>query len=132
MQRSSAGLIMFFLIFNALTSLANAGQQYAATPQPASASSGGTTVMELSHTGSFTTQQFTVASDWAVSYSYDCSKISGDDAGFVLSVQGGDYMVPTSKQGIKGEDTYYGHDAGTYYLVITSDCAWHLRVDEER
>lgn len=82
--------------------------------------------------GSKQTKSFKVGKDAAVAYTYDCSGAFADAGYFILEAQppGEDYstimLANTSDK--SGSDTSYIHDAGFYYLTVTSVCSWTIKV----
>jgi hypothetical protein len=85
-------------------------------------------ILHLAKSGSATTNAFTVSSTWAISWRFACSK-AGSDNTFKLAVQGGSsYILPITKNGLNGSDTTYFHQAGTYYIELTTQCAWKIAV----
>ena len=84
-------------------------------------------ILQLAKSGSTTTDRFTVGSTWAISWQFDCSK-AGSDNTFKLAVQGSSYTLPIIKSGLSGSDTTYFHQPGTYYIELTTQCAWKIAV----
>jgi hypothetical protein len=84
--------------------------------------------LHLAKSGSITTDPFTVGSTWAISWRFDCSK-AGNANTFKLAVQGGSsYILPITKSGLNGSDITYFHQPGTYYIELTTQCAWKIAV----
>ena len=77
-------------------------------------------------------RKFTAAGDWDLAYSYDCAKF-GQSGNFAVEVMG-DGGTPSlsnpgvNELGMKGADVTHEHNGGTYYLSVTSECAWTVRV----
>jgi hypothetical protein len=88
------------------------------------------TLLDVSHAGSLTTGAFTVAPEWAIWYTYDCTRSKGG-AGFVVTVQGGRFEEPIVAHDLQGSSTSYYHDAGTYFLEINSRCRWRVKVSNQ-
>jgi hypothetical protein len=87
-------------------------------------------VLQTSGNGTKTTKQFTVAADWSVKYSYDCSSMMGQ-GNFIVTENGGDNDgVPiVNLLGAKGSDVTYQHsDSGQHSLEINSECNWTVTV----
>jgi hypothetical protein len=90
--------------------------------------------------GGQTTEVFTVASDWDVRWSYDCSPSlhnlfrKVDHCDFFLTVkQMSDCQVSPENQGInrnrvKDQGLVHYHTGGTFYIVVESDGSWTATV----
>jgi hypothetical protein len=89
----------------------------------------------MSGTGTQTTKEFTAAGPWSIAWSFDCGTDSGGS--FFLDVFNASDHTPDFKNrgvDVEGEqhDSATSHFAnpGTFYLQITSTCAWSIRVFE--
>ena len=96
-----------------------------AAPKPTSR-----TVLAMSGDGLKQTQTFTVTSDWAVHYSYNCSNF-GQAGNFIVYEDYPNGDVLTSELAKSGSDTTYEHDGGKHSLEISSECSWSIRVVDE-
>jgi len=86
---------------------------------------------ELSGFGPQYTKQFTADGDWDVEWSYDCSNLKHPDR-LIVSVYDSTGRVskdtpPVVQFGAKGSGTQHYHQAGTYFLGVTSRCTWHAK-----
>jgi surface rod structure-forming protein G len=89
-------------------------------------------LLDIRGSGIRQTQKFTASGDWTLTYTFDCSNfgmqgnfqvyIYNDDGS--LSTDGGPNDLATN-----GGTTDYYYDAGTHYLEINSECAWHVTVN---
>lgn len=88
-------------------------------------------VVDTGGTGNQTTANFTVAANqWAIAYTYDCASAGGEGS-FIVNVHSSDNtssQQAVSELGANGQDSATEHGSGTYYISITSPCAWHLTV----
>jgi hypothetical protein len=108
----------------------------AAATQPASAPAAAPaamqTLLDISGSGSKTTESFTAAGPWDLIWSYDCSSFAekGNFAVFVYDNNGNMSFDNSgvNQLGASGSDTEYYHTGGTYYLEVNSECNWHMQV----
>jgi hypothetical protein len=88
-------------------------------------------VVDLGGTGSKSTANFTVAANqWTIAYTYDCANAGGEGS-FLVNVHSSDgtsSQQAVSELGANGQDSTVEHGSGTYFLSVTSACAWHLTV----
>ena len=106
--------------------------QPAPAPAPKPAPTAPQTLLEISGSGSKTTESFTTAGAWNLTYSYDCSSF-GDRGNFQVFIYNGDGSMSFSNSGVNqlgasGSDTDYYHTGGTFYLEVNSECSWHIQV----
>jgi hypothetical protein len=138
----AGGLILIFIILAAMTSKSSTtsttstpaapdkttSQQTQASAAPAHTPQ---VLLDLTGTGTKTTQKFTAASDWDLSWSYDCNSSLGNTGNFIVSIYNGDGSLSTDNQevnqlGAKGADVEHYHTGGTFYLEVNSECSWHV------
>lgn len=100
-----------------------------ASPAGPPASTG--VVVDTGGTGNQTTANFTVAGNqWLVAYTYDCANAGGEGS-FIVNVHSSDgtsSQQAVSELGANGQNSVTEHGSGTYYISVTSACAWHLTV----
>lgn len=130
-----------FVIIIALTAVAGSlsgsresgpipGAQSAASPStPAAAPK---TLLDIDGNGSKTTEKFTTQGDWDLRYSYDCSAFGGQ-GNFQVYIYNGDGSPSFANSGVNqlgasGSDVDHYHTGGTFYLVMNSECRWHVQV----
>ena len=81
--------------------------------------------------GNQTTANFTVAANqWTIGYTYDCAAAGGEGS-FIVNVHSSDNTSShqaVSELGANGQNSTQEHGSGTYYISVTSPCAWHLTV----
>lgn len=100
------------------------------TPPAAPAAPAKSVVLTVSGNGIKTTKQFTVADNWSLKYTYDCSSF-GSQGNFQVMEQGGDNdgMPLVNELAAKGSDVTYQHsDAGQHSLEVNSECSWTVTV----
>lgn len=90
------------------------------------------TLLDLSGSGTKTTQKFTAAGDWDLAWSYDCSNF-GYQGNFIVSVYNGDGTMSFTNSGINqlgksGSDVDHYHQGGTFYLQVNSECKWKINI----
>ncbi len=85
-------------------------------------------LLDVQGNGMKTTQSFSAPGDWVVAYAYDCSNFgqAGVFSVFLYSEDGTLVAGIANQEGISGNDSSYVHQSGTFYLVIDSECAWHI------
>ena len=90
------------------------------------------TRLELTGSGSKTTEKFTVGPEWTVEWSYECTGQFASAGLFNLIPKGSDavFLLPVmSSPGTpKAADTQHYHEAGEFYLDVLSTCDWHIVV----
>lgn len=91
-------------------------------------------MLDISGSGSKSTQTFTVASSWQMKWSYDCSSF-GDQGNFQVYVYTSGGSLSFENAGVNqlgngGSDIEYYHTGGSYYLEVNSECNWHLTVQD--
>ena len=89
------------------------------------------TLLNISGSGTKTTQKFTASGDWDLVWTYNCAAF-GDGGNFIVDVKNGD-GTDSDNQGVnqlgaKGSDTEHFHVPGTFYLEVTSECSWTIKV----
>jgi hypothetical protein len=88
------------------------------------------TLLDLSGSGSKTTETFRVSGEWDLQWSYDCANFG--QAGILqVYIESKGALLPTvgvNQTGTRGRGTEHYHTAGTYYLEVNSVCAWTMKV----
>lgn len=102
---------------------AQAAAQPAAAPQ---------VLLSIKGSGTKTTQSFTAAGAWDLSYTYDCSGFD-DQGNFQVYVYNNDGSMsfenaPVNELGSGGSDVEHYHTGGTFYLEVNSECSWSVTV----
>lgn len=100
--------------------------------KPAPAPAAMQTLLDISGSGSKTTESFTAAGAWNLIWSYDCSNF-GSKGNFQVFIYDGNGNMSFDNSGVNqlgasGSDTDYYHVGGTYYLEVNSECSWHVTV----
>ncbi len=85
-------------------------------------------LLQVSGSGTKSTQTFTAPSSWTLDYSYDCSSY-GYKGNFQIMTYTADGNMdfsntPVNQLGKSGSDTEYYHSGGQLYLEINSECSW--------
>ncbi len=96
-------------------------------PAPAPAPHVPQVLLQVSGSGSKSTQTFMAPSTWTLDYSYDCSSFGSQGNFQIFIFNGSGAMVPLSgpnQLGMSGSDTEYYHSGGQLYLEINSECSW--------
>jgi hypothetical protein len=106
----------------ALVMVACGGAAVLLSDSPASASVVATFSSQQTGT-SGQTAQFTVAGPWTIAWTYDCSNAYGGSGVFGISYQGNLNIGP-NESGTSGSGTDYYTDAGTFSLLVNSECNW--------
>jgi hypothetical protein len=91
------------------------------------------TVATFTGTGSQNTRDFTVTSDWKLSYSFSCASL-GESGTFQVSEDGGKDLSGLTVNDLaesKSSSVSASNDAGKHYLAIASQCSWKLQVIDE-
>ena len=91
-------------------------------------------MLDVSGSGSKSTQTFTVSDSWQMKWSYDCSSF-GDRGNFQVYIYTSDGAMSFDNNGVNqlgssGSDTEYYHTGGSYYLEVNSECSWHITVQD--
>lgn len=92
-----------------------------------------TLVTTFSGSGQQKTAQFTVGTNWGISYAFDCTSFGGT-GNFVVFTDGGSDFNGVSVNDLaasKSAVTYAYGDPGTHYLEINSECSWTVKVYDE-
>ena len=88
-------------------------------------------LLDVTGTGIKSTNKFTAAGDWDLTWSYDCSAF-GSNGNFAVALYGQNSNdvrgILVNELGAKGNDVTHQHDAGTFFLQMNSECAWHVTV----
>jgi hypothetical protein len=108
---------------------ANTSAPVVQTPKPAPQP---TAQLNISGSGSKSTQTFTVGKSWTLDWTYDCSNFGGK-GNFQVFVYTADGSMSFNNSGVNqlgasGADTEYYHTAGSYYLEVNSECNWTISV----
>jgi hypothetical protein len=110
----------------------DSGQKAAPAPSPKAAPSpkGPQTLLEESGQGNKTTESFTAAGNWDLSWSYNCSAFGAQGNFVVWTKDTSGHMVvdPVNSLGDSGQDVEHYHQGGTIYLEIESECSWLVKV----
>jgi hypothetical protein len=93
-------------------------------------------LLALKGSGTKTTQKFSAASDWDLQWTYDCRAFIGGYPGghgnFIVDVLNGDgsrsQNQGTNQLGVKDQGVEHFHVGGTFYLEVTSECTWTMKV----
>jgi hypothetical protein len=87
-------------------------------------------LLDLSGNGTKTTQKFTAASDWDLNWSYDCTSFDNSGNFQVMIYNGGGSLSTdntlVNQLGSKDSGVEHYHTGGTFYLVVNSECSWHV------
>jgi hypothetical protein len=89
-------------------------------------------LLDIDGNGTKTTEKFTTQDDWDLHYSYDCSAF-GQQGNFQVYIYNGDGSLSFANSGVNqlgasGSDVDHYHTGGTLYLVVNSECRWHVQV----
>jgi hypothetical protein len=112
---------------NTVAAPEQATQQAAQQPAPAPQ-----VLLSIKGSGTKTTQSFTAAGAWDLSYTYDCSNFGGQ-GNFQVMVYNNDGSLsfenaPVNELGASGSDVEHYHTGGTFYLEVNSECSWSVTV----
>jgi cytoskeletal protein RodZ len=111
-------------------------QPSAQTPRPTLTPTAATpktqTLLDVSGSGTKTTEDFTASGNWNLNWSYDCSSFGYGQGNFQVMVYNADGSpsfenTPVNELGKSGSDTEYYHTGGTFYLVVNSECIWNIQ-----
>jgi hypothetical protein len=107
----------------------------AATPTGTAPPAAPQTLLDASGSGSKLTQNFTVAGEWDLAWSFDCSRM-GQSRGWSVTVEDGGGVPP--RDSLHGaielaetqQGTVHNQAPGTFHLNVATDppCTWHLAV----
>lgn len=104
----------------------------ATSPATAAAQPGAKRVLlDVTGSGTTTTQKFTAPGDWNLAWSYDCSSFFGGTGVFQAYIYNGDGSLSlqnslVNQLGANGHGVEHYHHGGTFYLVVNSVCSWHI------
>lgn len=96
-----------------------------------------TSLLDVSSSGNTTTGSFSPLHAWSVTYSWDCTSSLGPTAAnghFTYQLVNADDNSLAAEHpeetghGVKGGREVRYQRPGPYYLVIASDCSWHVQV----
>jgi hypothetical protein len=82
-------------------------------------------------TGNRVTSQFTVAAQgrWELRWSYQCAGHASADRLIIMEGNAAHSGVSVDAAGAEGEGSTWAYsDAGTHYLVVTTNCDWTAKV----
>ena len=88
------------------------------------------TLLDISGQGTKSTQKFTASGDWDLAYTYNCANF-GSTGNFAVEITADDpttLELPVDELGMSGASVEHYHDPGTFYLQITSECLWTVKV----
>ena len=90
-------------------------------------------LLSIKGNGSKTTQTFTAAGAWDLSYTYDCSNFGVSQGNFQVYVYNSDGSIsynnaPVNQLGKSGSDVEHYHTGGSFYLEVNSECDWTVSV----
>ncbi|KHL05675.1 hypothetical protein [Sinomonas humi] len=85
-------------------------------------------IYEHAGVGDTTTAKFTTPAEWAVQWSFDCSKQPTGRGVLDVESEDRDAHVSVDDGSTAADMTYVHDDAGSHYLDVTTDCDWTLRV----
>lgn len=90
------------------------------------------TLLDLTGSGTKTTQKFTAGGDWDLNWTYNCAKFSSQ-GNFQVMIYNGDGSMSVDNSivnqlGSKDSGVEHYHTGGTFYLVVNSECAWTIKV----
>ena len=107
-------------------------EKKAAASAPAPTASAPQVLLDLSGSGTKSTQKFTAAGDWDLNWSYDCSNF-GNQGNFQVFIYSGNGSMsysnsPVNQLGASGADVEHYHNGGTFYFTVNSECSWKIQV----
>ena len=94
-----------------------------------------TVLLRATGMGTQTTQSFTASGPWSIAWSFHCDSGSGGSL-FIDVFNASDHTPDFKNRGIaaegeqSGADTSHFANPGSFYLEITSTCAWTINVYE--
>lgn len=84
-------------------------------------------LLELSGSGTKTTQKFTANGDWDLEWSYDCSSF-GQAGNFQVFPDGPGFLAPVNQLDTQGSGVEHYHSGGEYFLTVNSVCnKWTIK-----
>src|SRR5258708_4781597 len=89
-------------------------------------------LLDLSGSGSKSTQTFAAPGNWDLAWTYDCANF-GMQGNFIVFVYNATDNSPSfqnqavNQLGTKGSDVQHYHQGGTFYLEINSGCNWTVK-----
>jgi len=92
-------------------------------------------LLQASGSGTQTTRSFTASRAWSIAWTFDCGTGSGGSF-FVDVYNAADHTPDFKNRGIVAEgeqaaaDTSRFTNPGTFYLQVTTTCAWSIRAFE--
>lgn len=95
------------------------------TPLPSRQVASPSVVVDERGSGTKVLKAFTVTSAAEVKYRYNCAGAGGI---FQIFVEGGSAVMLANTQEIRGADSSYLNEPGTYALTVNTTCNWQLRV----
>jgi len=86
------------------------------------------TALDISGSGTHSTETFTVNNEWELDWSYDCSSF-GSQGNFQIYIYTGRTLlgVGVNQLGDSDSGTEYLHQGGDIYLEINSECNWSVK-----
>ena len=90
-------------------------------------------LLSIKGSGTKTTQIFTAAAGWDLSYTYNCSDSGLPQGNFQVYVYNSNGSVSLSNAavnelGASGSDVEHYHSGGSFYLEVNSECSWTVTV----
>jgi len=87
-------------------------------------------VFKDSGSGLHTTEKFTVAGEWDLSWYYDCSGYGSEGNFAILGYVDGENTpnVLVNQIGMSDKSVEHLHEGGRMYLQINSECSWQISV----
>jgi hypothetical protein len=103
-----------------------------ATTQPTATQVAMKELLNLTGSGTKSTQKFSTSSDWDLNWTYDCSNF-GQKGNFQVMIYNGDGSMSiengaVNQLGSKDSGVEHYHKGGTYYLEVNSECSWTVQV----
>ena len=105
---------------------AGAAARQARAEAEAAAREAAATVLDISGSGTHSTEIFSVNDEWELDWSYDCSDY-GNTGNFIVSIEGADSDLSVNQLGSGDSGTENYHQGGNIYLKIISECKWTVR-----
>jgi len=88
-------------------------------------------LLNLTGSGTKSTQTFTAGGDWDLDWTYDCSNF-GNQGNFQVMIYNKDgtmsTQLPVNQLGSKDSGVEHYHSGGSYYLEVNSECSWTVNV----
>jgi hypothetical protein len=116
----------------AQSSAAAADTTPAAGATPSKAPAAPQTLLDISGSGTKSTQTFAAHGNWDMTWTYDCTSF-GANGNFIVEVYNQDNTLNFDNQGVnqlgaKGASVEHYHAGGTFYLKIDSECNWTVKI----